>query len=194
MTGLSRETGRSCCRNRRGRRSPWLLARREPPAPRRRGPCRALRRGARPRRARPSRPGRAGSVGASKPRVPLSICCLKAPRRARRSGPGQPVVVVGLPALPAVQALHEHAGVLWVAVLVEHYLSNTASFVLRVFRHVKDHHTLLHYLPNLKKPCVRQVVLDKWLPSSPAGRCASPSAPPCRGSGSPGTSGTCTPR
>ena len=32
----------------------------------------------------------------------------------------------------------------WVALLVESYLFNTASFVLRVFRGVKDHHGLLH--------------------------------------------------
>ena len=29
---------------------------------------------------------------------------------------------------------------------------------------VKDHNNVLHYSPLLKKTCVRQVVLDKWLP------------------------------
>ena len=51
----------------------------------------------------------------------------------------------------------------WVALLVSRYLSNAASFALGVFRRVKDHHSLLHYSP-LLKTCVRQVVLDKWLP------------------------------
>ena len=55
------------------------------------------------------------------------------------------------------------------ACLGRHYLSHatclkTASFVLRVLRSVNDHHNLPHYSPRLKKPCVRQVVLDKWLP------------------------------
>ena len=31
---------------------------------------------------------------------------------------------------------------------------------------MKDHHHLLHYLPHLKKTCVRQVALDKWFPPS----------------------------
>ena len=35
---------------------------------------------------------------------------------------------------------------------------------LHVFRRVKDHDTLLHYLPRLNKTSVRQVALDKWLP------------------------------
>ena len=47
-----------------------------------------------------------------------------------------------------------------------HYLSNEATFVLCVFRRVKDRHNLLHDLPLLKEPCVRQVVLDKWFPLS----------------------------
>ena len=44
------------------------------------------------------------------------------------------------------------------------YLSTTASFVLGVFRRVKDHHNSLQYSSLLKNICVRQVVLDKWLP------------------------------
>ena len=32
------------------------------------------------------------------------------------------------------------------------------------FRSVKDHHNLPHYSQLLKRTCVRQVVLDKWLP------------------------------
>ena len=51
----------------------------------------------------------------------------------------------------------------WVALLVEGYPSNTASFVLCAFRRVKDH-SLLHCSPLWKRPCVRQVVLDKWRP------------------------------
>ena len=43
-------------------------------------------------------------------------------------------------------------------------LSNAASFVLCVFRRVKDHHNLLHSSPLWEKTCVRQVVLDKWFP------------------------------
>ena len=39
------------------------------------------------------------------------------------------------------------------------YLSNTASSVLCIVYSVKDHHTLLHYSPLMKKPYVRQVVL-----------------------------------
>ena len=50
-----------------------------------------------------------------------------------------------------------------------HSLSNAtcliqASFVLRALRRVKDHHTVLHDSPLLKKTCVRQTVLDKWFP------------------------------
>ena len=48
--------------------------------------------------------------------------------------------------------------------LVQRYVSNAASFVLCVFRRVKDHHILLHDSPLLKKTCVRQVVLDEWFP------------------------------
>ena len=52
----------------------------------------------------------------------------------------------------------------WVALLVQRYLSSAASFVLCVFRRVKDHHSLLHHSPLLKKACVRQVVSDKRSP------------------------------
>ena len=53
----------------------------------------------------------------------------------------------------------------WVASLVWRHLSNTASFVLCVFRRVKDHHILKHYSRRLKKTCaIRQVVLDKCFP------------------------------
>ena len=52
----------------------------------------------------------------------------------------------------------------WVARLVSRYSSNTASFVVCVFRDVKDHHNLPHYSPRSKNTCVRQVVLDKWFP------------------------------
>ena len=48
-------------------------------------------------------------------------------------------------------------------------LSNAASFVLCVVRHVEDHHNLLHDSPLLKKTCVGQVVLDKWFPLSVEG-------------------------
>ena len=41
-----------------------------------------------------------------------------------------------------------------------------ASLVSRVFRRVKDHHTLLHYSLLLKNTCVRQVALGKWFPLS----------------------------
>ena len=52
-----------------------------------------------------------------------------------------------------------------VALLVQRYLLNTASFVLCVSRRVKDHHNLLHtYSPLLKKICKRQAVLGKWYP------------------------------
>ena len=49
----------------------------------------------------------------------------------------------------------------WVALLVERYSSNAASFVSCVFRRVKAQNTLLYDLPRLKKTCVRQIVLDK---------------------------------
>ena len=55
-------------------------------------------------------------------------------------------------------------GCAWVALLDKRYLSNTASFVLWLFRRVKDRHNSLRYSPLLKKSCVRQVVLDKWFP------------------------------
>ena len=51
-----------------------------------------------------------------------------------------------------------------VALLVQRYLSNAASFVLRASPRVKDHHNLLHCSPLEKNTCVRQVVLDKWFP------------------------------
>ena len=50
------------------------------------------------------------------------------------------------------------------ALLVECYLSNTASFVLCVFRRVKDHHDSLHSSPLLKKARVRQLLVDEWFP------------------------------
>ena len=52
----------------------------------------------------------------------------------------------------------------WEAVLVQCYLSNTASFVLCAVYSVKDHHNLPNYSPLLTKTCIRQVVLDKWFP------------------------------
>ena len=51
-----------------------------------------------------------------------------------------------------------------VALLVQSYSSNAASLVLCALRRVKDHCNLPHDSPRLKKSCVRQVVLDKWLP------------------------------
>ena len=56
------------------------------------------------------------------------------------------------------------AGQVWAALLVYRYLSNAASFVLRVVYSVKDHHGLLRDSPLLKKTCIRQVVSDKWFP------------------------------
>ena len=51
------------------------------------------------------------------------------------------------------------------ALLVQRYLSHTASFVLCiVYICVKEHHNLQRYSPLLKKARVRQVVLDKWFP------------------------------
>ena len=48
-----------------------------------------------------------------------------------------------------------------------------------MFRRVQDHHHLLHHLPNLKKPCVRQVVLDRRFPLRCALICgSSPCDPP----------------
>ena len=55
-------------------------------------------------------------------------------------------------------------------------LSNTASFVLCVFRRVKDHCNLLYYSSLLKNTCIRQVVLDKCFPlerSLDSGWCSS---------------------
>ena len=60
----------------------------------------------------------------------------------------------------------DSAHVCWVALLVESYLSNTASCVLCVLCCVKDHNDLLYHSPLLKKTCVGQVVLDKWFPLS----------------------------
>ena len=54
-----------------------------------------------------------------------------------------------------------HPSMAWVALLFSRYLSNTASFVLCIVCRVKDHHTLLHSSPLLKKSCVRQEVLDR---------------------------------
>ena len=52
--------------------------------------------------------------------------------------------------------------------LVERYLSDTASFVSCMFRRVKDHHDLLYYSPLLKKARARQVELDERLPLTAA--------------------------
>ena len=50
------------------------------------------------------------------------------------------------------------------------YLSNATCLIRPhlscVVRRVKDHRKLPKYSPLLKKTCVRQVVLDKWFPSS----------------------------
>ena len=48
--------------------------------------------------------------------------------------------------------------------LLSRCLSNTASFVSCVFRRAKDRHNSLQHSPLMKQVCVRQVVLDKWLP------------------------------
>ena len=59
-------------------------------------------------------------------------------------------------------------------VLGWHYSSNATCLIrshlfYALFNSVKDHHTLLHnHSPLLKKTCVRQVVLDKWLPTKSA--------------------------
>ena len=50
------------------------------------------------------------------------------------------------------------------ALLVERYLSNAASFVLCVLRSAKDHYILLEHSTCLKKACVRQVALYKRFP------------------------------
>ena len=55
--------------------------------------------------------------------------------------------------------------VLWVALLVQRYLSNAASFA---FCGITCLMKLLHSSPLLKNTCVRQVVLDGWFPRSPA--------------------------
>ena len=47
--------------------------------------------------------------------------------------------------------------IIWVALLVQCYLSNAASFVLRVAYSVKDHHDLLHVSPLFEE----KHVLDK---------------------------------
>ena len=54
----------------------------------------------------------------------------------------------------------------WAALFVWRYLSDTASFVLCAAYSVKDQHILPKYSSLLKKTCVRQGVLDKWLPLS----------------------------
>ena len=51
----------------------------------------------------------------------------------------------------------QHVDVLWMALLVQRYLSNAASFVLCVFCRVKEHHTALHSSPLF----CRQPALDK---------------------------------
>ena len=51
----------------------------------------------------------------------------------------------------------------WVALLVERYSSNTASFVLCVVGRVKDRHTLLHDSPLLKNTCIRLPFIRAFL-------------------------------
>ena len=56
-------------------------------------------------------------------------------------------------------------GIAWVALLVWRYLYNAASCVLYgIACLIQSYLHLLHYSPLLKKTCIRQVVLDKWLP------------------------------
>ena len=59
----------------------------------------------------------------------------------------------------------QHPYVMWIG---WHYLSNAASLVLCAVYSVKDHHNLQDDSPVLKKTCVRQEVLDEWLPLSAA--------------------------
>ena len=56
---------------------------------------------------------------------------------------------------------------IYISLLVQRCLSNMASCISLVFRRVKDHHTLLHCSPLLKKISVRQVAPDKWLSLNP---------------------------
>ena len=80
------------------------------------------------------------------------------PIRKLRTPHGPWEVNVGL------SCTHSSLGSCWVALRVQRYLSNTASFVLCASRRAEDHHKLLHYSPLLKNTCVRRVVLDKWFP------------------------------
>ena len=64
----------------------------------------------------------------------------------------------------AICRARTRAGADWVALLVQHHLSDAASFVFCVFRHVIDHINLPNDSLCLKKTCVREVVLDKWFP------------------------------
>ena len=54
--------------------------------------------------------------------------------------------------------------ILLIIIVLQRYLSIAASFVLCAFRRVEDHHDLQGVSTLLKNTCVRQVVLDKWLP------------------------------
>ena len=49
----------------------------------------------------------------------------------------------------------------WVALLVQRYLSNTASCILCAAYGVNDHRDSLHDSQLLKQVCVRQIALDK---------------------------------
>ena len=66
---------------------------------------------------------------------------------------------MGSPVGKKVKDFQVLSGITCLKLLV--YLSNKASFVLCVSRRVKDHRNSLQYSPLLRKPCVRQVVLDK---------------------------------
>ena len=68
---------------------------------------------------------------------------------------------LGAASLAAPDHPRRTLGVTWVALLVQRYLSSTASFVVCVVCRVKEHHNVLHYSPRLKNTCVRQVVFDK---------------------------------
>ena len=99
--------------------------------------------------------------------VPASIIARR--RLAQRSASvSQPPVSVAnrSPAARWPRASRHAPRVSRVAILVERYLSNTASFVVCKFCCVKDH-KLLKYSPRLKNTCVRQVVLDTWFPPEP---------------------------
>ena len=106
----------------------------------------------------------AAAVAATRQPCPALPCCAALQGRAGQGRAGQGRAGQGR----AGQGTVWYSTLWHGTVLRWHYVSQ-ATCLMRprlfyAFGRVKDHRNLPHYSAHLKKPCVRQVVLDKWFP------------------------------